>query len=62
MFSGGKYDIMEKKWRFGIKRKNERRVGASGMKPSHLVPEAGQGRGTPGRQDFGRRQLQFLQG
>lgn len=45
-----------------MERKNDRRVGALGMNPSHLVPEAGQGRGTPGRQDFGRRQLLLLQG
>lgn len=36
--------------------------GGGGMDPSHLVPEAGQGRGTPGRQDLWRLQLQLLQG
>lgn len=36
--------------------------GVRGMDPSHLVPKAGQGRGTPGRQDLWRLQLQLLQG
>lgn len=48
---------------WGIKEvRNERRVGGVGMNPSHLVPEAGQGRGTPGWQDWERHQLQLLQG
>lgn len=42
--------------------KNETREAGVGMDPSHLVPEAGQGRGTPGWQDLGRLQLQLLQG
>lgn len=36
--------------------------GGQGMDPSHLVPEAGQGRGTPGRQDLWRLQPQLLRG
>lgn len=40
----------------------KRRAGAVRMDPSHLVPEAGQGRGRPGWQDLGRLQLQVLQG
>lgn len=36
------------------------RGGGDWMDPSHLVPEAGQGRGTPGRQDLWRLQLQLL--
>lgn len=36
---------------------DERKVGGVRMDSSHLVPEAGQGRGRSGWQDLGRLQL-----
>jgi len=46
----------------GNKKETKSREVGMRMDPSHLVPEAGQGRGRPGWQDLGRLQLQMLQG
>lgn len=54
--------MIKGKWSLGIKyRGHKRRFSGVGINPSHLVPEAEQGRGKPGLEYLGRLQLQLLQ-